>query len=89
MTIADDARRMILYGFCTKDAKEKIGDRKEEELKQYLKMLSDEGVMEMADLDEVEMARDQLMKVAYPTPQHKLRLIYQAATLNFYENYRN
>lgn len=87
VTIADDARRMILYGFCTKDAKEKIGDRKEEELKQYLKMLSDEEVMEMADLDEVEMARDQLMKVAYPTPQHKLRLIYEAATLSVEESY--
>ncbi len=76
----EGAKRLILFGFCNKKFKKDYPDwdkYDEKKKKQVIDGMSVEKAEGYADQDEIEIQRDQMMRMPYPTPSNRYYMIYE------------
>ena len=88
MTLAEDAKRMIFYGFGKEKPKDKDGKELEgDKLREKLDSMSEEELLQMADMDEVEYVKDQMVNVPFPKTDKKFMLVFDSMSLSLEESY--
>ncbi|MEM2916540.1 MAG: hypothetical protein QXT19_04245 [Candidatus Woesearchaeota archaeon] len=76
----EGAKRLIMFGFYNKKFKKDYPDwdsYDEKKKKQILDKMSAEKAEDYADQDEMEIQKDQMMRMPYPKPSNKYHLIYE------------